>query len=46
LTASQLADRFVGAQGISWIHRWGVTKGKPIEWEPDPPKFISELAGR
>jgi peptidoglycan/xylan/chitin deacetylase (PgdA/CDA1 family) len=44
--AYQLADRFVGAQGVSWIHRWGVTKGKPIEWEPDPPKFISELAGR
>ena len=35
-------DSFASDKGISWIHRWGATKGLPIQWEPDPPKWISE----
>ena len=35
-------ESFVANQGISWIHRWGVAKGLPIQWEPDPPKWVSE----
>ncbi len=35
-------ETFVGNKGISWIHRWGVSKGMPIQWEPDPPKWVNE----
>ncbi len=38
--AYQLPDRFVGKGGISWIHRWGQTKGMPIQGEPDAPKWV------
>lgn len=30
-------DEYVGKMGISWIHRWGLAKGLPIVWEPEPP---------
>lgn len=40
--AYQLPDDYVATRGISWIHRWGVTKGMPIRWEPDEPKWISD----
>ena len=33
--AYSLPDAYVGRQGLSWIHRWGVGKGMPIVWEPD-----------
>lgn len=33
--AYALPDGYVGKQGVSWIHRWGVAKGMPIVWEPD-----------
>jgi peptidoglycan/xylan/chitin deacetylase (PgdA/CDA1 family) len=29
--------------GISWIHRWRITKGLPLKWEPEAPKFVDEL---
>ncbi len=35
-------ESFVGDKGISWIHRWGVGKGMPIVWEPDPPAWVNE----
>jgi len=35
-------ESFVGDKGISWIHRWGVGKGLPIVWEPDPPAWVNE----
>jgi len=38
--AYQLPDRYVGEGGISWIHRWGQTKGMPILGEPDAPKWV------
>jgi peptidoglycan-N-acetylglucosamine deacetylase len=40
--AYRLPDRFAGENGISWIHRWGQTKGIPIQYEPDPPKWVEE----
>ena len=40
--AYRLPDRFVGEKGISWIHRWGQTKGIPIQYEPDGPKWVQE----
>ncbi|MFN7128982.1 MAG: polysaccharide deacetylase family protein [Brevundimonas sp.] len=33
-------DRYVRANGISWLHRWNSTEGKPIRWEPEPPAWI------
>lgn len=34
------ADDYVRANGVSWLHRWTFTEGRPIRWEPDPPKWI------
>ena len=34
------ADTYVRANGISWLHRWTSTEGKPIRWEPEPPAWI------
>ncbi|MFN3879178.1 MAG: polysaccharide deacetylase family protein [Brevundimonas sp.] len=33
-------DRYVRANGISWLHRWMQTDGRPIRWEPEPPAWI------
>jgi peptidoglycan/xylan/chitin deacetylase (PgdA/CDA1 family) len=41
-------DTFIGAGGISWIHRWAVTQGKKKEFfgdEPMTPKYIMNYAG-
>ena len=37
------ADDYVRANGISWLHRWTSTEGRPIRWEPDPPQWIVDL---
>ena len=34
------ADAYVRANGVSWLHRWTFTDGRPIRWEPDPPAWI------
>jgi len=34
------ADTYVRANGISWLHRWTFTEGRPIRWEPEPPAWI------
>ncbi len=34
------ADTYVRANGISWLHRWTQTEGRPIRWEPQPPVWI------
>lgn len=42
------ADSFTGRGGISWIHRWAITKGKKgifFKGEPEAPAFIKKLAG-
>ncbi|NJC40997.1 peptidoglycan/xylan/chitin deacetylase (PgdA/CDA1 family) [Brevundimonas alba] len=36
------ADDYVRANGVSWLHRWTFTEGRPIRWEPDPPKWIMD----
>lgn len=36
------ADDYVRANGVSWLHRWTATEGRPIRWEPDPPQWIVE----
>ncbi|RYG12488.1 MAG: polysaccharide deacetylase, partial [Caulobacteraceae bacterium] len=36
------ADTYTRANGISWLHRWTSTEGRPIRWEPEPPKWITE----
>ncbi|HYC97160.1 polysaccharide deacetylase family protein [Brevundimonas sp.] len=34
------ADDYVRANGVSWLHRWTASEGRPIRWEPEPPKWI------
>ena len=36
----QHPDTYVRANGISWLHRWMQTDGRPIRWEPEPPAWI------
>ncbi|CAN5332690.1 polysaccharide deacetylase family protein [soil metagenome] len=41
-------DNFVGNAGISWIHRWAITQGKPKNFFGDEPRiadFILKYAG-
>lgn len=34
------ADDYARANGVSWLHRWTFTEGRPIRWEPEPPQWI------
>jgi peptidoglycan/xylan/chitin deacetylase (PgdA/CDA1 family) len=45
--AYQSEDTFTGAGGISWIHRWALTKGKQylLPDEPTVPDFVLKAAG-
>lgn len=41
-------DTFTGAGGISWLHRWALTRGEKGLVRPDEPtvpKFVLEMAG-
>ena len=40
--AYALPDDYVGAWGISWLHHWEVTAGKPRTPSPDPPAWIQQ----
>lgn len=40
--AYTLADDYVGAWGISWLHHWETTAGRPRTPSPDPPDWILE----
>jgi peptidoglycan/xylan/chitin deacetylase (PgdA/CDA1 family) len=40
------ADDYVKANGVSWLHRWTFSEGRPIRWEPEPPAWIVEAYGR
>lgn len=42
----QTPEDYVGKQGMSWIHRWGLAKQMPIVWEPDPPPAIMQAFRR
>ncbi len=40
-------DTFVGTGGITWIHRWALSRGMPKSFyagEPEVPRFVSETA--
>ncbi len=43
--AYRIADAYVGPWGISWLHRWTVALGQPMDrrGDPDPPDFIRKL---
>jgi peptidoglycan/xylan/chitin deacetylase (PgdA/CDA1 family) len=45
--AYKLPDTFVGASGISWLHRWALDKGKDliVKAEPMVPGFVLEHSG-
>jgi peptidoglycan/xylan/chitin deacetylase (PgdA/CDA1 family) len=34
------ADDWVRANGVSWLHRWTFSEGRPVRWEPEPPAWI------
>jgi len=35
-----LPETYVKANGVSWLHRWTFSAGRPIRWEPEPPDWI------
>lgn len=37
-------DSWVRANGVSWLHRWAVTEGRPITPEPDTPQWVVDVA--
>lgn len=41
-------DSYAGRQGLSWLHRWEVSRGLPlrVDREPDPPGFILDAWSR
>jgi len=44
--AFSLPDTYVGPAGITWLHRWAMTKGLPkstFAGEPEPGAFLPEL---
>ena len=38
--AYQLPENYAGTNGISWIHRWSMTKGMPDKSEPAEPRWL------
>jgi peptidoglycan/xylan/chitin deacetylase (PgdA/CDA1 family) len=40
--AYALPDSYVGAWGISWLHHWEITAGKPRSPSPDPPGWVQK----
>lgn len=46
--AYALPDTFTGAAGITWLHRWALTRGVAKDFfrgEPTTPDFVLKLAG-
>lgn len=43
--AYRLPDNYAGRRGISWLHRWGITKGMSsrLETEPQEPRWVREM---
>jgi peptidoglycan/xylan/chitin deacetylase (PgdA/CDA1 family) len=45
--AYQSPDTYTGTGGITWIHRWAITRGVPktfFRGEPDVPAFVADAA--
>jgi peptidoglycan/xylan/chitin deacetylase (PgdA/CDA1 family) len=38
--AYKLPDTYAGTNGLSWIHRWAITKGMPEKREPAEPEWL------
>jgi peptidoglycan/xylan/chitin deacetylase (PgdA/CDA1 family) len=46
-SAYQSADRYTGPSGITWLHRWAITRGMPgsvFRGEPEVPDWVSKAA--
>lgn len=41
--AYRLTDTYAGPKGLSWLHRWALSKGMRVREEPREPAFIAEL---
>lgn len=45
--AYRTPDEYVGRWGISWLHRWNVSAGRPMRRdEPDPPRAVLDAYRR
>jgi peptidoglycan-N-acetylglucosamine deacetylase len=42
-SAYRLPDSYAGPVGLSWIHRWGLTRGMPLVPEPREPAWVARL---
>ncbi len=40
--AYRLPDTYVGEWGLSWLHHWETTAGRPRSPSPDPPDWITK----
>ena len=40
-----LPDMYAGQEGLSWLHRWAITKGMKRTQEPREPEYILKLSG-
>jgi peptidoglycan-N-acetylglucosamine deacetylase len=38
-----LPDNYAGPQGLSWLHRWSISKGMKMKEEPREPQWIREM---
>jgi peptidoglycan/xylan/chitin deacetylase (PgdA/CDA1 family) len=46
-SAYRSADRYIGPAGITWLHRWAITRGMPgsvFRGEPEVPVWVSREA--
>lgn len=43
--AYRLPDTYAGQEGLSWLHRWAITKGMKRTQEPREPEYILKLSG-
>ena len=41
--AYRLTDTYAGPKGLSWLHRWALSKGMKTREEPREPEFIAKL---
>lgn len=41
-------DKYIGAEGISWLTRWKLAFGQPADYQhdPDPPKWVMEASNQ
>jgi peptidoglycan/xylan/chitin deacetylase (PgdA/CDA1 family) len=41
--AYRLSDTYVGEEGLSWLHRWGMGKGMARKQEPREPEWLRRM---